>query len=254
MSRPYTAVKVNSLLADRLKEPFMLNFDDYAVLTFDCYGTLIDWETGIWDALQPILSTHGATMEREAALELYGLLESEIERGEYCEYKAVLRGVLEGFGARLGFAPTPAELDGFAHSVQDWPPFPDSPAALVTLHKRYRLAIVSNVDDDLFEHSAQKLGIDFDWVITAQQVRSYKPAPTHFHTALRRIGLPKAQILHVAQSLFHDIATAKSLGLSTVWVNRRHDNPGAGATPPTEATPDLEVPDLATLARLSARK
>ncbi len=229
----------------------MLNFDDYAVLTFDCYGTLIDWESGIWAALEPILWVHGVALEREAALELYGVLEAEIERGPYREYKAVLRSVLLGFGARLGFTPSEAELDGFAYSVQDWPAFPDSPAALVTLHKRYRLAIVSNVDDDLFEYSALKLGIEFDWVITAQQVRSYKPAPAHFHEAFKRLGLPRTQILHVAQSLFHDITTAKTLGLSTVWVNRRHDKPGSGATPSTEAVPDLEVPDLATLARLS---
>lgn len=231
----------------------MLNLDDYAVLTFDCYGTLIDWETGIWTALTPIFAAHGVSIEREPALELYGVLEAEIERGAYREYKAVLRAVLAGFGARLGFTPTEAELERFAHSVQDWPAFPDSPTALVTLQKRYRLAIVSNVDDDLFAYSAQKLGVEFDWVITAQQVKSYKPATAHFHEAFKRIGLPRGQILHVAQSLFHDIATAKTLGLATVWVNRRQQQDGTGATPPAEATPDLEVPDLATLARLSAR-
>ena len=231
----------------------MLNFDDYSVLTFDCYGTLIDWETGIWEALRPVLTSHNVAMTPDKALELYGQLESEIERGEYREYKVVLRTVLEGFGSRLGFTPTQAELEVFSVSVRNWPPFPDSPGALMALSKRFKLAIVSNVDDDLFAYSAPKLEAPFTWVITAQQVKSYKPAPAHFYTAFERIGLPRSKILHVAQSLFHDIAIAKSLGLSTVWVNRRHDKGGAGATPPAEATPDLEVPDLESLARLAAR-
>ncbi|MEP7291868.1 MAG: haloacid dehalogenase type II [Chloroflexota bacterium] len=228
----------------------MLNFDDYAVLTFDCYGTLIDWESGISDALQPIFAAHSVAFARDQALELFGVLESEIERGEYVEYKTVLWRVLEGISARLGFTPTPAELEGFSTSVRDWQPFPDSPAALQALGKKYKLAVVSNVDDDLFAYSAQKLGVTFDWLITAQQVKSYKPATPHFHEAFARIGLPREKILHVAQSLYHDIVTAKSLGLSTVWVNRRHNQGGSGATPPTDATPDLEVPDLASLARL----
>jgi 2-haloacid dehalogenase len=228
----------------------MLNFDDFAVLTFDCYGTLIDWETGISAALSPILNAHGVPLPPDQALELYGELESEIERGAYRAYKAVLRAVLQGFGARLGFTPTEAELDRFSHSVADWPPFPDSPRALKALKTKYKLAIVSNVDDDLFAHSARRLEVPFDWVITAQQVKSYKPAPAHFHAAFERIGLPRAQILHVAQSLYHDIGVAKSLGLSTVWVNRRHGRGGAGATPPSQSAPDLEVPDLESLARL----
>ena len=228
----------------------MLRFEDFAVLTFDCYGTLIDWETGIWDALQPILANHGAAMAREDALELYGELESEVERGDYLEYKAVLRRVLEGFGSRRGFTPTQDEADHFSTSVKDWPAFPDSSRALKTLSKHYKLAIVSNVDDDLFAYSAPKLDAPFEWVITAQQVKSYKPAPAHFEEAFKRIGLPRAKILHVAQSLFHDIAIAKSLGLSTVWVNRRQGKTGAGATPSAEATPDVEVPDLESLVRL----
>jgi 2-haloacid dehalogenase len=228
----------------------MLNFDDYAVLTFDCYGTLIDWESGIWAALEPIFAAHDVTIERETALELFGVLESEIERGEYVEYKTVLWRVLEGLGKRLGFTPTAEELQAFSVSVRVWQPFPDSPDALKALGKKYKLVIVSNVDDDLFAYSAQKLGVTFDNVITAQQVKSYKPATPHFHEAFKRIGLPREKILHVAQSLFHDIVTAKSLGLSTVWVNRRHNQGGSGATPPTEATPDVKVPDLASLARL----
>ena len=117
------------------------------------------------------------------------------------------------------------------------------------LHSRYRLAIVSNVDDDLFAATALRLGVAFDWIVTAQQARSYKPASANFQLALERIGLPRERVLHVAQSLYHDIAPANALGLASVWVNRRHGRAGGGATPAATATPDLEVPDLQTLAR-----
>lgn len=227
----------------------MLDFDRFEVLTFDCYGTLIDWETGIWEALGPILAQHRVSVPLDRALELYGELESEAERGPYRDYRTVLRTVLEGLGLRLGFTPTPAEAQRFAASVKDWPAFPDSPGSLQALKARYKLAIVSNIDDDLFAFSAERLQVSFDWVITAQQAKSYKPSLNNFHVAFRRIGVPQARILHVAQSLFHDIAPAKELGLSTVWVNRRRGKAGAGATPPAQAQPDLEVPDLQSLAR-----
>jgi len=131
--------------------------------------------------------------------------------------------------------------------VKDWPAFPDSTRALQALKKKYKLAILSNIDDDLIAFSVQRLG-QFDWIITAQQAKSYKPSLNNFYLALERIGVPKNKILHVAQSLFHDIAPAKALGLSTVWINRRHNKAGFGATPPAQAQPDLQVPDLQTLA------
>jgi 2-haloacid dehalogenase len=233
----------------------VLNLEPFRVMTFDCYGTLIDWETGIWEALQPVLAGHGIEMGAERALELYGELESEAERGpyhEYHEYRAVLRLVLDGIGSRLGFAPSASELEHFSDSVKDWPAFPDSARALRVLKGKYRLAILSNIDDDLFAASALRLETQFDFVVTAQQARSYKPSLNNFHLAIERIALPSSQILHVAQSLYHDIAPAKSLGLSTVWVNRRHGRQGFGATPPAQAHPDLEVPDLQTLAGLAA--
>jgi 2-haloacid dehalogenase len=226
----------------------MLNFDDFEVLTFDCYGTLIDWESGIWEALRPVLAHHGIALMADQALELYGELEVEAERGSYHEYQTVLRMVLEGLGSRLGFVPTSTELQRFSESVKDWPAFPDSTGALQALKKKYKLAIISNIDDNLFAFSAQRLQTPFDWVITAQQAKSYKPSLNNFHLAFERIGSPTTKILHVAQSLFHDIVPAKALGLSTVWVNRRHDKAGFGATPPAQAQPDLEVPDLQTLA------
>jgi 2-haloacid dehalogenase len=226
----------------------VLEFDEFEVLTFDCYGTLIDWESGIWEALHSILTSHSMAMARDKALELYGELEAEAEQGEYHEYKKVLRMVLEGFGSGMGFAATPVELQGFQESVRDWPAFSDSACALQALKKKYRLAVISNIDDDLFAFSAQRLKVQFDWVVTAQQAKSYKPALNNFLLAFERIGLPRNKILHVAQSVFHDIAPAKELGLSTVWVNRRHGKEGFGATPPAQARADLEVPDLQTLA------
>jgi 2-haloacid dehalogenase len=224
-----------------------LNFNDFEVLTFDCYGTLIDWEAGISEALHPVWANHHIDMTADKRLELFGVLESEVERGPYHQYKTVLRMVLEGMGARLGFAPTIDELKHFSESVREWPAFPDSPGALQALRKTYKLGIISNVDDDLFADSARRLQVRFDWVITAQQAKSYKPSLRNFQLAFERIGVPQTKILHVAQSLYHDIAPAKRLGLATVWVNRRQHKAGFGATPPAEARADLEVPDLQSL-------
>ena len=226
----------------------MLDFARFQVLTFDCYGTLIDWETGIWEALEPVLRRHGASPDREQALEWFGTIEPEAERPPYRDYKTVLGEVLDGIGRRAGFAPSSAERAAFARSVGDWPAFADTTVALRALHGRFRLAIVSNVDDDLFARTAQRLGVAFDWVITAEQARAYKPSPENFRLVLERIGQPRERVLHVAQSLFHDVAPARALGLATVWVNRRRGRTGAGATPAAAATPDLEVPDLRTLA------
>jgi 2-haloacid dehalogenase len=229
----------------------MLKLDHFEVLTFDCYGTLIDWETGIWEALRPVLAAHQVNLQPEQALEHYGAIESAAEAGAYQEYKTILRMVLEGFGARLGFIPSTAELQSFSACVKDWPAFTDSPGALQALQKKYKLAIISNIDDDLFAFSEEKLQVKFDWIITARQARSYKPSLNNFRVAFERIGVPQDKILHVAQSLFHDIVPAKQLGLSCVWVNRRYGKAGFGATPPAQAQPDLETPDLQSLAHLA---
>jgi 2-haloacid dehalogenase len=227
----------------------MLDFDRFTYLTFDCYGTLIDWERGILAALRPVLDRHGITIYDDAALELYGELESAAERGPYLPYRDLLSVVMEGFGERLGFTPTDDERVALASSVGDWPPFPDTVDALQSLAKRFQLVILSNIDDDLFALSARHLGVAFAAVVTAQQVGTYKPNPRNFRALLDRLDTAPDRVLHVAQSLFHDIAPANALGLTTVWVNRRHDRPGSGATPPATARPDWEVPDLRTLAQ-----
>src|SRR5262245_29385882 len=231
----------------------MLKFERFQALTFDCYGTLIDWETGIWTALAPVLRRHRVALERERALEMHASLETEAERGPYRDYKTVLREVLQGIGRHTGFEPTAAECAAFSRSVGDWPAFADTPEALRALHERFRLAIISNIDDDLFAATAPRLGETFDWAITAEQARSYKPAHANFRLALERIGLPRERVLHVAQSLYHDIAPANALGIASVWVNRRRGRPGTGATPAGVGAPDLEVPDLRTLAAAAVR-
>ncbi len=228
----------------------MLDFSRFTHLTFDCYGTLINWEAGILAALQPLLTRHGLPLSDDQVLELFGELEAAAEAGPYQSYSAVLTTVLDGFSQRLGFTLADDERDALARSVPDWPPFPDSVEALGILSQRFKLVILSNIDDELFAGSARHLRTDFAEVITAQQVGSYKPNIGNFRYALQKLAIPQEQILHVAQSLFHDIVPAKAVGLTTVWVNRRYDRPGFGATPPASAQPDLEVPDLRSLAAL----
>jgi 2-haloacid dehalogenase len=230
-----------------------MDFRTYEVLTFDCYGTLIDWETGIVRALQPVLAAHGVQWDAERLLELYAEVEATLEAGPYLPYREVLRQAMEEMGHRLGFQPTPSEREALVRSLGDWPPFPDTVEALQTLKRRYRLALLSNVDDDLFALSARHLRVEWDWVITAEQVGSYKPSLRPFRVMLERIGRPPERVLHVAQSLYHDIAPAKRLGLTTIWVNRRRGKSGSGATPPAEVQPDGEVPDLRTLVQLIER-
>lgn len=229
-----------------------LEFSRFQVLTFDCYGTLIDWESGILAALRPILTRHGAEAGDAELLEAYGRHETEVESGPYRRYWEVLAEVLRRIGTSFGFQPTAAELDRFADSVGDWPPFPDSHEALRRLKERFRLAVLTNCDDDLFARSQRRLGIDFDWVITAERARSYKPSHHNFEVAFSTIDAPRERILHVAQSLFHDHVPAKELGMATVWIDRRTGQAGPGATPPADAVPDLVLPDLRSLAELAA--
>jgi len=226
----------------------VIDFDAFDVLSFDCYGTLIDWERGILDALAPILAAHGVSPRRDETLEQFGELEASIEGGEFVAYRTVLMRVLEGLGSRWGFSPSTSELEAFSSSVADWPAFADTPASLKALGSRYRLGIISNIDDDLFAASARHLDARVDWVVTAQQVGAYKPSPRNFLRAIERAGVPPQRMLHVAQSLYHDIGTARRLGLGTVWVNRRHGQTGSGATSAARAEPHLEVKSLAELA------
>ena len=234
----------------------MIKIDRYEVLTFDCYGTLIDWESGILGALGPVLSAHRVTLDSDEVLRLYAEMEAKAEEGPYVKYRKVLRRVVRQLGDALGFEPSATELDCLAESLGRWPPFADTGEALRRLHKHCRLAIISNVDDDLFALTARLVGVQFDWVVTAEQARSYKPSLDNFRTAMKTMGVSSDKVLHVAQSLRHDIAPAKALGLTTVWVNRtkgsRRSATASGAASPGAIKADLEVPDLNTLADLIA--
>lgn len=226
-------------------------FDRVEVLTFDCYGTLIDWERGIIAAGRRLLGRHGEGLEDEALLAAFARHEQALEAGPFLPYRRVLSEVARAIGREHGLALEDPEAEDFAASVADWPPFPDSVEALERLAGRYQLAVITNCDDDLFEASRRRLDVTFAEVVTAQQVGSYKPDPRNFETMLARLAVPHEHIVHVAQSLFHDHVPARALGLATVWVDRRHGRQGGGATPPAAATPDLVVPDLASLADLA---
>jgi len=224
------------------------NLRDYDLILFDCYGTLIDWESGILAALSPVFNSRGLDIADDEALEAYAALEAATESSGYRPYRTVLADVLKGLGNKFGYNPSEEECDSFSDSVKFWPPFVDSSAALLILKKNYKLAVLSNIDDDLFTHSENLLGIKFDHVFTAQTIGSYKPDLRNFEYAINKLCLPRERILHVAQSLFHDIEPASKFGLSTAWINRRQHKSGAGATPPSQARPDLEFPDLASFA------
>jgi len=229
-----------------------LDFGDFDVLTFDCYGTLIDWEAGLLAALRPPLGAHGVEVDDESALHAFGRHEAEIEGGPYRRYREVLGEVLRAILGHFGETPSREEVAAFGGSVADWPAFPDSAAALARRHGRFKRGVITNCDDDLFAASEARLEMDFDWVVTAQQAKRYKPNPRGFELMFERVGLPPARILHVAQSLFHDHVTAKRLGLSTVWVDRRSGRGGGGATPPAEVAPDATFPDMASFAAAAA--
>lgn len=226
----------------------MLDFNRFEILTFDCYGTLINWEAGILPVLHRILSAHGKKADDATLLKLYGDFETLSEEGTFHRYREVLQSVVRRFGAEMGFTPTDEETHALPDSLATWEPWPDTVAALRQLKTRFRLAILSNVDDDLFAATQPKLGVEFDEVITAQQAQAYKPSLKIFELALSRINAPAHRVLHVGQSIFHDVVPAQALGLATVWVNRPSARPGVGAVKAAEAKPDITVSSLEELA------
>ncbi|MYI56559.1 MAG: haloacid dehalogenase type II [Acidimicrobiia bacterium] len=225
----------------------MLDFSRFEWLSFDCYGTLVDWETGISTAVGEVLTSHGVHRSRQEILALFAEIEPEVQDSQhYLEYRRVLQRVMERIGTGLGIRLDESDLACLADSLPAWPVFPDVAGALNTLKGHYKLAVISNVDDDLFAGTAQALGIGFDAVVTAEQARSYKPNLHNFHLASVRMAVSRTAWLHAAESLYHDIGPANRLGVKSVWVNR----PGrGGATRATSAVPDLVVPDLTTLAK-----
>ena len=230
----------------------MSRFDPSPIraLSFDCYGTLIDWERGLLVAFEELLAARAMHLDEGLLLETFAELEHEVEAGGFQKYRAVLAEVLERMGDELGFVPSAEECAAFAASVARWPPFADSSAALERLANRFDLIVLSNVDADLFRGSELQLGATFAHVFVAEDIGSYKPDARNFEYLKAHAGVQPGELLHVAQSLFHDIGPARDAGLATVWVNRRAGQSGGGATPASEARPDVEVPSLAALVEL----
>jgi 2-haloacid dehalogenase len=227
---------------------------DFEAISFDCYGTLIDWEAGLAAVLGPWARSRGVALGDEGLLAAYARHEERAEAEHPREpYPGILARSLYALGQELGAEVTEQDAQRLARSVPDWPAFGDSPAALAALGRRFKLIILSNVDRVSFEGSRRRLGVSFDTVLTAQDVGSYKPSPASFAALLAeagRLGVGEGRLLHAAQSLFHDHVPAQRAGLRTAWINRRHGRPGWGATPapPAGVTPDWEFPSLAAFA------
>jgi len=220
----------------------------FRAFTFDCYGTLIDWEQGILRALRAL---PGIDADEEALLAAFARHEHAVQE-EHPDmlYPQVLSNVCKAVAADFGRAATDEEATAFGASIADWPPFPDTVDALAYLKQHGLLMVLSNVDRASFSHSARRLGDPFHAVVTAEDVGSYKPAPAHFERAkalLADEGIGPDEVLHVAQSLFHDVQPGRAAGLATCWIDRRAGRPG-GATPPVDVTPDITFTDLASLA------
>jgi 2-haloalkanoic acid dehalogenase type II len=213
-----------------------------AVITFDCYGTLIDWEGGIIAAFQQEAARDGLTLEPERIIEAYMAEEPAVESIHYLPYRDVLRETARRTAGRIGWN-IPGERAGFLpESLPRWKPFADTNDSLERLAMRSKLGILSNTDDDLIAETLRYFTVKFDFVITAQQVRSYKPAHGHFLEAQRRIK--DQRWLHAAQSYFHDVVPARELAIPVAWVNRKRERAPEGGP-----LPDIEVPDMAALAR-----
>lgn len=217
-----------------------LRAENYDIISFDCYGTLVDWETSIVQTTQGILLSHDAHMNDNVVLEYFSAFEPT-EQTNGGSYRQILRRVLQRYGTRLGFVPTEDQLQGFEECVAHSSPFDDTIASLHSLHSTCQLAIISNTDRDLFDITQSNLQTTFDYVITAEDVGAYKPNVKVFEYAFERFG-QKSRILHVAQSIFHDIEPANQLDLDAVWINRTEGRPGA--TKETSFTPKWQFSSL----------
>jgi 2-haloacid dehalogenase len=208
--------------------------------TFDCYGTLIDWNGGILRELERLFGVQVAPR----LLERYHELECEVQSEAYVSYRQVLTLTLERLASEEGLPIPEGETDALAKALPSWEPFPEVPPALEELRARgWLLAILSNSDRDLIAASRDRIGVPFDRSLVAEDVESYKPAHGHWLAFFERTGAKRPLHVHVAASLFHDVAPAQELGLATVWINRLGEE--AGAHEPTRELPDLtKLPDM----------
>jgi 2-haloacid dehalogenase len=224
--------------------------DSIRLITFDCYGTLINWETGMLRALRPLFSRSARHVSDAEILEHYGEAEAELEAGPYLRYRDVLAEAARRVGEKLEVVVSQQDAAHFAASLAQWEPFPDTVAALQALARKFKLGIISNIDDDLFAFSKPKLQVAFEVVVTAEQVRSYKPSLRNFEEVLRRTGIRKQEWLHAGQSIYHDVVPAAQIGIESVWVNRPSARPGIGAVRQATAQPTYQVSSVSELADL----
>ncbi|MDP9465305.1 MAG: HAD hydrolase-like protein [Actinomycetota bacterium] len=236
----------------------MSDFDRFEALSFDCYGTLIDWETGLANALRPWATRNGLALDDQALIFAHGRHESHVEDDmPGALYPIILAETLRRVGVDFGAEVTDADAAAYGRSVKDWPAFSDSAAALSRLSERFKLIIVSNIDRASFAASNPRLGVTFDAIVTAEDVGSYKPHRGHFDRLfeeIARLGVDRDHLVHVAQSLFHDHEPAAALGLPSVWIDRRHDKGGTGATatPAGEVSPTWRFTSMAEFAEAAA--
>jgi len=217
-------------------------------LTFDCYGTLIDWELGILTAVEPVLAQTATRPSPEAVLRSFIKNEQQQEAADWKPYRQVLSGVQSAMAEELGFPLLGTDPARLAESLPTWPPFADTVEALQRLSKRFRLAVVSNTDDALFAGTHKQLKVPFETVVTAEQVKSYKPASAHFREVLRRLDVPVSEVLHVAQSLYHDHVPARQLGFRSARIERPSRVSRTGLAPQADVQPDFTFADLSSLA------
>jgi 2-haloacid dehalogenase/putative hydrolase of the HAD superfamily len=201
----------------------------YDVITFDCYGTLIDWESGIANAFLTTAAADGVPLTRDAVLRAYAENEHRVQAQAYRPYRDILRDTALRVAAIVGWPLTSERADFLANSLPSWQPFPDTNTALERLASVSRLGILSNIDNDLLTATRKHFTVGFDIIVTAQQVRSYKPGPAHFRTARELIG--PASWLHAAESNFHDVVPTNTLGIDNAWINRQRQNELPGGTP-----------------------
>ena len=229
-----------------------MKLSDFTTLTFDCYGTLIDWEGGILAALGDWAKANGVDAGPEALIEIQSRNEHRVQdENPAMPYPQILSEVLRGMAAEFGVAVSDAEARSFGASVGDWPAFPDSAGALAYLKEHYKLVILSNVDRASFARSNEKLGVVFDAIFTAEDVGSYKPDLRNFHYLLDKLGamsIAKGDILHTAQSLYHDHGPAQELGFTSCWIDRHGTAGESSTTPAPEATPNFRFPTMEALA------
>ncbi|MGF6916440.1 haloacid dehalogenase type II [Paraburkholderia sp. 40] len=221
-----------------------MKLTDFDTLTFDCYGTLIDWESGILEGLTPLLERARTPLRRDEVLEAHARHESSQQNFTPAKrYQELLPIVYKRMAEEWGLPYTHEECVAYGQSIRNWPAFADSAVALQYLKKHYKLVILSNIDNESFAFSNARLQVEFDAIITAEDVGSYKPSPRNFEYMLQKLdqrGIKKEKILHTAESLFHDHKPANEFGLASCWIYRRHSQPGFGATMNPGSQPDIE--------------